>query len=287
MVRRTVPMTTETGSPAMGGALIGEAVVDDGTLLALLAPATRYGRTVGDRRFWFLLVRNAAIASGHPQSTELLMNQPELVADPVRRLGEIVGWLQGLVIGDPASAAVAVRDARPRILKWGKWQGWTDEFLTFMVMNLGDAVLYAAETFKAAPLTEDERADLYASVAALAALIGLDEASIPADHVAHRAYMDAQLQTTIGRRGLHNMIGRLEIPQPESVPGVLWTAGQAPSRHLLKVVLGATLPPVTRARFGIELSARERVEWAAIALTLRTAGLAPDRIRLVPAARRG
>lgn len=263
-----------------------EIVVDDGALVAKLGPETRYGRTVGDRRFWLLLMRNAAIASGHPQTTELLMNQPELIVDPVMRSRQILGWLQELLIADPASAAAAVRDARPRILKWGKWQGWTDEMLTFSVMNLGDAVMYAAETFTTGSLTEGERADLYESIAALARLMGLDEASIPADHAAHRAYMDEQLRDVISHRAVHEMIGRLEIPHPAPIPALLWTAGQAPSRHVVKVILGATLPCATRERFGIELSARERLEWTATALALRGVGGLPDRVRLVPVARR-
>lgn len=270
----------------MDDALMDEVAIDDRALLAKLTPETIYGRTVCDRRFWLLLVRNAAIASGHPQSTELLMNEPELVVDPVMRGRQILAWLEDLLIADPAAASAAVRDARPRILKWGKWQGWSDELLTFSVMNLGDAVMYAAETFSTGPLTEAERAELYESIAALARLVGLDEASIPADHVAHRAYMDAQLQDVISRRALHDMMGRLEIPHPEPIPAVLWTAGQGPSRHVVKVILGATLPRVTRERFGIEPSARERLEWAAIALTLRAAGRLPDRVRLVPAGRK-
>lgn len=271
----------------MEGALMDEVAVDEGALLAKLGPKTMYGRTVGDRRFWILLIRNAAMASGHPQSTELLMNEPELLVDPVLRSRQILGWLQELMIADPVAASAAVRDARPRITKWGKWQGWSDELLTFSVMNLGDAVMYAAETFKASPLTEVERAELYGSIAALARLMGLDEASIPADHVAHRAYMDAVLRDTISRRALHDLVGRLEIPHPESMPAIVWTAGQRPGRHLLKVVLGGTLPGVTRERFGIEPSAAERLEWAAIAVALRVVGHLPDRVRLVPAARRG
>lgn len=271
----------------MVGSLMDEVAVDDGALLARLRPETMYGRTVGDRRFWLLLVRNAAIASGHPQSTELLMNEPELIVDPVTRSHQILGWLQDLLIADPASAAATVRDARPRILKWGTWQGWSDELLTFSVMNLGDAVMYAAATFKAGPLTEAERADLYESIAALARLMGLDAASIPVDHVAHRAYMDQQLHDTISRRALHDMMGRLEIPHPDAIPAFAWTAGQAPSRHLVKVLLGATLPPVTRERFGLEPSVLERLEWSGIALALRAFGELPDRVRLIPAARRG
>jgi hypothetical protein len=246
-----------------------------------------YGRTVGDRRFWLLLLRNAAIASGHPQTTELLLNEPELIVDPVARSRQILEWLHELLIADPASAAAAVRDARPRILKWGKWQGWSDELLVFSVMNLGDAVMFAAETFKAAPLTEAERADLYESITALARLMGLDDEVIPADHAAHRAYMDEQLRDTISRRAVHDMIGRIEAPCPEAIPTFLWTAGQTPSRHLVKIVLGATLPDITRERYGLELSAREGMEWAAIEGSLRVAGRLPDRVRLVPATRRG
>lgn len=271
----------------MERAPMDEVVTEEGARLARLGPETMYGRTVGDRRFWLLLLRNAAIASGHPQSTELLMNEPELVVDPVMRSREILEWLHELLIADPSSAAALVRDARPRMVKWGTWQGWSDELLVFSVMNLGDAVMFAAETFKAGPLTEAERADLYESITALARLMGLDDAVIPAGHAAHRAYMDAQLRDTISRRAVHDMIGRLEAPCPDAIPPFLWTAGQAPSRHLVKVVLGATLPDVTRERFGLELSAREGLEWTAIQRSLRACGGLPDRVRLVPAARRG
>lgn len=260
--------------------------VDEGALLANLGPETMYGRTVGDRRFWLLLLRNAAIASGHPQTTELLLNEPELIVDPLTRSRQILEWLHELLIADPASAAAVVRDARPRILKWGKWQGWSDELLVFSVMNLGDAVMFAAETFKAAPLTGAERAELYESITALARLMGLDDTVIPADHVAHCAYMDEQLRDTISRRAVHDMIGRLEAPCPDAIPPFLWTAGQVPSRHLARIVLGATLPDITRERYGLELSAREGLEWAAIERSLWAFGALPDRVRLVPAARR-
>ncbi len=271
----------------MEGTLNMDAITPEQELAAKLGPGTLFHRTVADRRTWLLQLRTLAIVSGHSRSLAVVLNDIDLIVEPEARLRSLVGWLEQLLITDPVAAGAAARALRERMaLRWGRWHGWDDEALTFAVLNIGDGVIFAAELIKGSALSAPERAELHESVVALARLTGADTEPIAADYATFRQWMDAQLDEHVDRRALHDALGERPIPPPKYVPELLWTAGQVPSKHLLMVVLAATLPDVTKERFGIRQSAADRAEWAAIAAAMRVAGHLPERVRLVPAARR-
>lgn len=271
----------------MEGTLNMDAVTDEQELAAKLGPATLWGRTVADRRSWLLQLRTLAIVSGHPRSLAVVLNDVDLIVEPETRLRSLVGWLEKLLISDPIAAGAAARELRERMaLRWGRWHGWDDEALTFAVLCIGDGVVYAAEMLKGSPLSDAELAELHESVVAMVELCGGDTEPVAADYATYRRYMDTQLDEHVHRRPLHDAVAEHAIPAPKYVPELLWTAGQIPGKHLFTVVLAATLPEITKERYGIRQSAVDRVEWAAISTALSVAGRLPARVRQVPAARR-
>ena len=271
----------------MEGALKVDVIADERALAAKLGPETLFGRTVADRRTWLLMLRTLGIVSGHPRSMAVVINDVDLIVDPEARLRQLVGWLTELLISDPVAAGAAARALRERMsLRWGRWHGWDDEALTFAVLSIGDGVMFAAGMLKGSPLSEPELAELHESVLAMVELTGADADAVAADHHAFRQYMDEQLRENVDRRPLHDVLVARPVPASRYVPAFVWTAGQVPGKHFIRIILAATLPAVTKERFGIRQSATDRAEWAAIALALKVFGRLPDRVRLVPAARR-
>lgn len=271
----------------MAGPLTADRTAGEQTLAARLGPETLFGRTVADVRTWLLFVRTLAIVSGHPRSTSVVINDVDLIVDPPARLRDLIGWLEEMLITDPVSGGAAVKALRERMaLRWGRWHGWDDDALTFAALSLGDGVIFAAGTLKGAPLSEAELADLHESVVAMTRLMGIEKASVPTDHRAFREYIDARILEDVDRRPLHDALAARPIPAPRYVPQLVWTAAQLSGRHVVEVVLGATLPEVTRERFGIQRSIIDRAEWAAVSLAMQAAGHLPRQVRLVPATRR-
>lgn len=270
----------------MEGSLTVDAA-DEQVLAAKLGPGTLFGQTVADRRTWLLMMRTLAILSGHPKSMAVLINDVDLLADPFTRVRELREWLEELLICDPVAAGAATRAMRERMAeRWGRWHGWDDDALTFAALSLGDGVIFAARTLHGGDLSAAQESELYDSVVAMVRLMGIDEAAIPADHDAFQQYMDTQLAEMIDRRPLHEALeARPPLPPPRHVPPVAWTAAQSSGRHVAGVVLGATLPDVTRERFGIRPSATGRAEWAVLSAAMGAFGHLPRRIRLVSAAR--
>lgn len=269
----------------MEGSLTMDAA-DEQALAAKLGPDTLFGRTVADRRTWLLMLRTLAIVSGHPRSTGVLINDVNLIADPRQRVGQLHAWLAEMLIGDPAAAAAGPRALRERMAKrWGRWQGWDDDALSFAMLSIGDGVIFAAQTLKGSPLSRPELDELYEGVEALARLTGVDDAAIPDGYDEFRRYMDEQLAGPIARQTLHDVVAGGMLPAPPDVPGIAWTVAQAPSRHVAGVFLAATLPDVTKERLGVRQSAVGRAEWATCSLAMRAFGHLPERVRLVRAAR--
>lgn len=270
----------------MEGSLKVEAAPDEQALAAKLGPDTLFGRTVADRRTWLLLLRTLAIFSGHRRSTGVVMNDVDLVADPRGRVRELHRWLTEMLIADPVAAAAGPREMRERMAaRWGRWHGWDDEALTFVILSLGDSVIFAAQTIKGAPLSRSELDELYEGVAAMARLSGAEEASVPADYDEFRRYIDGQLAAQVTRQPLHDVLTEGSLPAPPDVPPAAWRVAQVPGKHVAGVFLGATLPDVAKERLGVRQSAVGRAEWATYALAMRAFGHLPDRVRLVRAAR--
>lgn len=271
----------------MEGALMLEMTAEEQALAAKLGPETLFGRTVADRRAWMLMLRTLAIVSGHPRSMAVVINDVDLIVEPEARLWKLISWLEELLISDPVAGGAAARALRERMAqRWGRWHGWDDEALTFAVLSIGDGVIYAAEMLKGGRLTEPELAELHESIVAMVQLTGGDVAPVAAGPEAFRAYMDEQLVEQVHRRPLHDVLVARPVPAPKYIPGFVWTAGQIPGKHFFKVVLAATLPEVTKERFGIRQSAADRAEWAAISVAFGLFGHLPEHVRLVPAARR-
>ncbi|UUY04585.1 DUF2236 domain-containing protein [Svornostia abyssi] len=272
----------------MEGSVKVEAAPEAQALAAKLGPDTLFGQTVADRRTWLLMLRTAAILSGHPKSMAVLVNDIDLLADPVERVRELQRWLEELMISDPVAAGTATHAMRERMAqRWGRWHGWDDEALTFAALSLGDGVIFAARTLQGGSLFPAQETELYESVAAMVRLMGIDDGAIPADYRAFRQYMETQLSEVIDRRPIHEALeARPPLPAPRRVPQVAWTAAQTSGRHVAGVVLGATLPDVTRERYGIRPSAAGRAEWALMSAAMGAFGYLPRRVRLVPAARR-
>lgn len=258
-------------------------------LAAELGPDTLFGQTVADRRSWLLLPRVAAIEAGHPRSLGIMVVDQELMAEPEAGLRRIAAWLQQLLIEDPVAAARAAREVRASIdvaRAGNRWHAWDEEALAFAALFLGEGVIFAAETIKGSPLSRDERTELYAGVRALALLVGADPELVPDDDDAFRDWTRRQLDEVVEMRPVMRIIATQEPPKPAGVSERRWRITQRSGRHLLRVLLATTLPDITRERYGLRPTRRDRIEGRTLLLGLRAFGRLPEGVRLMAPARR-
>jgi uncharacterized protein (DUF2236 family) len=248
--------------------------------------------------------REAALLVAGPRALLLQLAHPLVAAgvaehstflvDPLARLHATLERTLGIVFGEREEAlahARAIREAHARVhgaLREGTaafpagtpYDANDPELQLWVHATLVDSALVAYERF-VATLDAATRDAFVAESGRVAALIGVPEAVIPADHASLCRYFDGVvagpvLEVTPSARRLADAVLH---PPIRFVPRA---AGD-----LASVLTLGLLPPEIRARYGFPWSpARERAH-AALAATLRAAvPLLPRGLRVFRAARR-
>jgi len=215
-------------------------------------------------------------------------------AEPLARLWRTLDLMLTIVFADARAALAAVHDiervharVRGRLEEAvGPFPAGTPydaadpELLLWVHATLVDSALVAYERF-VGPLTPAGRARLWEESKVTARLLGVPDARLPRTFDDFACWFDGVLASdvlAIGASGREVAASILRPPLPFPL---------APATALARFATVGLLPPVVRARYGLEWSATQERALSALALVVRrTLPVVPSIVRDMPHARR-
>lgn len=250
-----------------------------------LFPEASVARRI-DREMFVLLGGTAALLLqiAHPLVAAGVAQHSRFREEPFARLHRTLDTTLSVVFGTPAQANAALRridrrhvsvtgtaaDGRAYAARDPRLLLWVQTTLVLTSLRFYELVL--------GPLRPDEREAYWAETRPIASRLGIPEGAMPATLAQLERFEAEMLRGEVLPDGTALELARY-IRRPLPVPSFLYAANDTLTAGLL--------PAPLRAAFGLRWSARDRLLFRAVVVSLRLLRIVlPDRLTVVPHARR-
>jgi uncharacterized protein (DUF2236 family) len=272
-----------------------------------LGPDSLLWRWAGDSRIAFMGATIGLLQLMHPAIGAGVLEHSDFFGDPYGRVFRSLPRILGAVYDGPEAAATTGREVRDihRTIKGVDGEGrryhaldpetfwWAHATFQYMAEQVADR-------FDRHRLTPDEREQLYQEGVEWYRRYGVSDRSVPSDRAAFQEkwhyYCAEVLELNPAAEWVLNSLRRPVLSAEPLLPPQLTLlrplAKTALARHsvfrVVRVCAFGALPPVVRARFGIEWSAVDAIALDGLELAVRNAWpIVPESVRWQPRALEG
>jgi uncharacterized protein (DUF2236 family) len=249
---------------------------------------------IGDWRVLLLAGRALALQVGHPVIAGGVDRQSVFLTDPWGRLFRSLRALLTYFYGgeEAAREAASVRTMHDQIrgIDWAgrAYEAWDPEAYFFVHASTFETLVVQCEHF-GRPLTAAETARLYEEFRQVGLLLGIAEDHMPATLDDFWRWYERILEGRLeDNHVVHQVLDRLaDIPPPRwwRLPRWAWRPIVWMPGRVLRVATIGTLPPMLRARWGLQWTRRDARALRRLSVAVRAVGaVTPARVRFMPIA---
>jgi uncharacterized protein (DUF2236 family) len=248
-------------------------------------------RYAGDWRMTLFLGQPFFLQTCHPTVAAGVAEHSNFEADPWGRLERSFGLvLDTIYAADGPRVGAEVRAAHKTIAGFksdgSRYHAWEPEAYFWVAATGAEGIRDFARRM-GEPADREDCERFYADLRELGRRLGLREGDMPATYSAFTSWYQSILATRLEvNPTAERVLKMLSAPlSPKSIPAPLWAPLKPAGGHLTRLLTVGTLPPLASDRLGLQLDARERIQFDGICAALRLAGTAPTRLRYRACAR--